>query len=312
MSTMTRTLQLLALLHARPLWTCEELADRLEVTTRTIRRDVTRLRSLDYPVVAVPGRGGGYRLGRGSELPPLVLDDREALAVVIGLRLATSGAAEGLEESAVAALAKIERVLPERLRERLLDLATATVMLGSGPLAPTDPDTLIALAQACRRRERVRFLYRARDAEPTFRHVEPLRLVHVSGRWYLVGYDLERSDWRTFRVDRSSSPNPTGVVFDPRDAPDPVELVRAGIRVAPYEVQTLVRLRVAPDEAERLRVASWGVTEPDGEDTLLRLGGNDPAEVARYLCLLPCRFEVIDPSEVREAVHAHARTLLRS
>ena len=312
METAARLLQLLALLHARSFWTCNELAERLEVTPRTVRRDIVRLRALDHPIETVTGRHGGYQLGRGNQVPPLVLDDREALAVVVGLRLATAGAADGLEESAVAALTKLERVLPERLRERLHDLQAATVMLGGTPAVATNPDHLVVLAQACRRRERIRFLYEARDKVKSFRHVEPLRLVYADRRWYLVAFDLDRDDWRTFRVDRASSPNPTGARCAVRDEPDAAELVRAGRTVAPFEVQATVRLSVPHAEAVRIGANHWGLAEPDGDTTLVRVGGDDPQTLARWLCVLPCSFEVLDPPEVRDAVRSHARMLLNA
>jgi predicted DNA-binding transcriptional regulator YafY len=308
--TSTRLLQLLGLLHARPFWTAEELAQRLEVTPRTVRRDIARLRGLDHPIEAVRGRHGGYQFSPGARLPPLILDDREALAVVIGLRLATSGAADGLEEAAVGALAKLERVLPTALRERLRDLRDATITLAGGPATPTDPDHLVALAQACRRHERVRFPYRARDGARSYRHVEPARLVHQEGRWYLIAYDLDRDDWRTFRVDRASSPNPTGVRSTEREVPDPAALVRAATLVNPYPVTAVLRLDVDHDEALRLGLQRWLVLEADGSTTIARTGGMDPAAIARWLAVLPCDFEVVEPVEVRDALHERARMLL--
>jgi predicted DNA-binding transcriptional regulator YafY len=312
METATRLLQLLALLHARPFWTGQELAERLEVTPRTIRRDVARLRALDHPVEAVPGRHGGYQLGRGNELPPLVLDDREALAVVLGLREASAGVGDGLEEAAVSALAKLERVLPSRLRERLQDVQAATLTISGRPTAPTDPDHLVVLAQACRRRERVRFPYTARDGQKSFRHVEPLRLVHISRRWYLVAYDLEREDWRTFRIDRAASPIATGQRCLPREEPDPEELVRAGLSLSPYDVQATVRLHVPYDEVVQHLSPSMGLLEPDGAATRLKTGGNDADGVARWLAMLPYRLEVLEPAAVRDALHDHARALLQA
>jgi predicted DNA-binding transcriptional regulator YafY len=310
MDTATRLLQLLALLHARPFWTAEELAERLEVTARTVRRDIARLRGLDHPIQAVRGRHGGYQFAPGGRLPPLVLDDREALAVVIGLRLATTGAADGLEEAAVGALAKLERVLPTALRERVRDLRDATVTIPAGPGNPTDPDHLVALAQACRRGVRVRFPYRARDGVRSYRHVEPTRLVHSEGRWYLIAYDLDREDWRTFRVDRASSPNPTGVRSVAREEPDPAEMVRAATLVNPYPVTAVVRLAVDHDAALALGLQRWLVLTADGETTIARTGGMDPAAIARWLAVLPCRFEVLEPLEVRDALHERAQMLL--
>jgi predicted DNA-binding transcriptional regulator YafY len=312
MDTASRLLHLLELFHERPFWTCDALAERLSVTPRTVRRDVTRLRALGHPVEAVRGRHGGYQLTAGTRVPPLVLDDHEALAVVIGLRLATSGGVDGLEEPAVAALAKLERVLPERLRERLVDLQAATISLGGGPLVATDPQQLVAFAQACRRRERVRFPYTARDGARSFRHVEPLRLVHHHGRWYLVGFDLDREDWRTFRVDRAAVPAPTGARCLPREEPDPATLVRSATTVAPYAVQAVLELAVDQDEAIRLGLGQWGLLEEVDGTTLLRLGGNDVATMARWLPVLPCGFRVREPTDLRAALQAHARTLLEA
>ena len=310
MDTATRLLELLGLLHARAFWSCHELAERLEVTERTVRRDIARLRTLGHPVEAARGRHGGYQLAPGDSLPPLVLDDREALAVVIGLRMAASGSSSGLEEPAVAALAKLERVLPDHLRDRVRDLHAATVLL-TGPGVTTDPEHLIVLAQASRRNERVRFAYTSRTEARTYRHVEPRRLVFAYGRWYLVAFDLDRDDWRTFRVDRASSPLATGVRQTPREEPDAGEFVQEAFRRMASEVQATIRLAVSYDEAAGFVSSHWGTIEPDGESsTLLRVGADDPPGLARWLCLLPCDFEVVEPLEVREALHARARRLL--
>lgn len=310
MDTATRLLELLALLHARPFWSCPELAERLEVTERTVRRDIARLRTLGHPIEAARGRHGGYQLAPGETLPPLVLDDREALAVVIGLRMAASGSSSGLEESAVAALAKLERVLPVRLRDRVQDLQAATVLLTAGPGTTTDPEHLIVLAQACRRNERVRFAYTSRTDARTYRHVEPRRLVFAYGRWYLVAFDLDRDDWRTFRVDRASSPLSTGVRQAERDEPDAGEFVRAAVRGTGSDTEAVVRLEVAYDQAATFVSSHWGTIEPEGEtSTLLRVGAEDPADTARWLCLLPCPFTVLEPASVRDAFRKRAREL---
>ncbi|GGI08512.1 helix-turn-helix transcriptional regulator [Egicoccus halophilus] len=310
METATRLLRLLALLHTRATWTAPELAERLGVTTRTVRRDIARLRRLDHPVQASPGPHGGYQLGRGPELPPLVLDDREALAAVVGLRFATAGTGVGLAEAAVSALAKLERVLPDHLAERLQDVQAATVALASGPGVATDPDCLVVLAQACRRRERIRLMYRDREGTRSLRHLEPLRLVHAHWRWYLVAFDLDRDDWRTFRVDRAHAPMATGVRSVERDGPDPVDLVRAAMSVAPYDLRAIVRLHLPLAEAEATSAARFGLLEADGDTTLLRTGGNDPAWLAGYLAGLPCRVEVLEPVEVRDALRRHVERLL--
>jgi predicted DNA-binding transcriptional regulator YafY len=309
--TATRLLELLALLHAQPTWRAVDLAERLDVTTRTIRRDVRRLRSLDHPIEAVPGPHGGYRLGRGSDVPPLVLDDQEALAVVLGLRFAAVGSADGLEQAATSALAKLERVLPERLGDQLRDVQDATVALSSGRSIPAAPEQLLALAQACRRRRRARFLYTTREDVRSLRLVDPLRLVHAARRWYLVAFDLDRDDWRTFRVDRASSVLVTDVDCAPRDAPDAAALVRAALTVSSYELQAVVDLDLTVEAAAARVPTTLGLVEP-GDDgrARLRIGAWDADWLVGYLAGLPCRVEVVEPPELREAFAAHVARLL--
>src|SRR4051812_19759627 len=199
--TSARLLALLSLLQMRREWSGPELADRLEVGPRTIRRDVEKLRSLGYPIEAAPGIAGGYRLGAGAELPPLLLDDAEAVAVAVGLRSAAAGSIAGMEEAAVRTLAKLEQVLPDRLRRRVRALGEATTTFGvDGPRV--DAGVLATIAGAVRDGERLRFAYRAKDDAATQRRVEPAAMVHTGWRWYLVAWDLDRDDWRTFRVDR--------------------------------------------------------------------------------------------------------------
>ncbi|MCB5183260.1 helix-turn-helix transcriptional regulator [Streptomyces antimicrobicus] len=218
--TPARLLTLLSLLQTPREWPGSELARRLEVSTRTIRRDVERLRDLGYPVEATLGAEGGYRLVAGAAMPPLVLDDEEAVAIAVGLRAGAGHAIEGIEEASVRALAKLEQVLPSRLRHRVGALQSATVALTRGDGARIDPRTLTTMASAAAGHERLRFAYRARDGADSRRLVEPHRLVSTGGRWYLIAYDLERADWRTFRVDRVSDPFPTGARFAPRELPD--------------------------------------------------------------------------------------------
>ena len=199
--TSARLLALLSLLQIRREWTGQELADRLAVGPRTIRRDVDKLRSLGYPVQAAPGVAGGYRLSAGGELPPLLLDDAEAVAVAVGLRTAASGSIAGIEETSVRALAKLEQVLPSRLRRRVSALGDATsAFTTDGPRI--DADLLAALASACRDADRLHFRYVAKDDRSTRRSTEPSAVVYSGYRWYLVAFDLDREDWRTFRIDR--------------------------------------------------------------------------------------------------------------
>src|SRR4051812_35025116 len=235
MDTPTRLLRLLGLLSARSGWTGADLAERLEITERTLRRDMTRLRDLGYPIEATTGPYGGYQLGAGGRLPPLVLDDDEAVAVAMGLRAVAGGGASGEESAALAALTKLDQVLPVTLRERVNALATVTIGLRRGNLPPVDVDVLVITALACRSSEALRFDYRAASDELTSRHVHPYRVVYTDRQWYLVAFDLVRDDWRTFRVDRMSSVRPTGARFTPiPDPPDAAQLVARGIAVGTY------------------------------------------------------------------------------
>ena len=309
--TTGRLLRLLSLLQARPTWTGGELASRLEVTSRTLRRDITRLRELGYPVEATTGPHGGYRLVAGGALPPLLLDDEEAVAVALGLRAAAAGALPGFEDPAVAALAKIEQVLPSRLQSRITDLAAVTVRVGggSGGDSRIEVATLITIAQACRGTERMRFAYRDGSGNRTERHVEPYQLVHTGRRWYLVAWDRDREAWRSFRVDRVTDAYTTGMRSAPREHPDAAAFVSEGLAVGVYQHQARVLLRVPHAEAVRIVLPTVGVLEPSGEDTVLRIGADDLEWIARYLAGLPCRFTVIEPEEMREAMAAHAARL---
>ncbi|MFI8435230.1 helix-turn-helix transcriptional regulator [Streptomyces sp. NPDC079020] len=217
--TPARLLNLLSLLQTPREWPGSELAERLDVSPRTIRRDIDRLRDLGYPVEASRGSVGGYRLVAGAAMPPLLLDDEEAVAIAVGLRAGAGHAIEGVDEASVRALAKLEQVLPSRLRHRVSALQHATVPLTRGDGSLIDPHTLTTLASAATGQERLRFTYRKGDGTETKRQVEPYRLVSTGRRWYLVAYDLQREDWRTFRVDRVSEPFATGARFVPRPLP---------------------------------------------------------------------------------------------
>ncbi|GHD78518.1 YafY family transcriptional regulator [Streptomyces goshikiensis] len=229
--TPARLLTLLSLLQTPREWPGSELAARLRVSARTIRRDIDRLRELGYPVEATLGADGGYRLVAGAAMPPLVLDDEEAVAIAVGLRAGAGHAIEGVEEASVRALAKLEQVLPGRLRHRVGALQSATVALTRGDGPSVDPRTLTTMASAVAGPERLRFAYRARDGAPSRRLVEPYRLVSARSRWYLVAYDLEREDWRTFRVDRVAEAFATGARFTPREPPmDAAAMVARALR----------------------------------------------------------------------------------
>jgi predicted DNA-binding transcriptional regulator YafY len=212
-------LRLLSLLQSRQEWSGHELAERLGVTERTVRRDVERLRSLDYPVTGTTGTAGGYRLISGRNLPPLVLDDDEAVAMAIGLAGAAGLAGvAGIAESSMSALAKLQQVLPARLRPRVAAMGAASVL---GRPGLVDAELLATLAGCCRDLEIVAFDYESRSGVASSRRVEPHQLVTTHGQWYLLAYDPARNDWRTFRVDRMSSVRPAGHRFAPRELPAP-------------------------------------------------------------------------------------------
>ena len=232
MDPAARLLRLLSLLQARPTWSAAELAERVAVDRRTIRRDIARLRALGYPVESSAGVSG-YTLGAGARLPPLLLDDDEAVAIAVGLRLAAMSAVSGIEESAVAAMAKLDQLLPAAVRERVRSLQASTVQLDPHPVDPADPDILTALARACRGSERVTFSYRGFAGTTTDRRVEPSQIVHTGRRWYLVARDLDRDDWRTFRVDRITDTVLTGHRFELRDRPDATARVAEALAYVP-------------------------------------------------------------------------------
>ncbi len=302
-NTSSRTLRLLSLLQAHRHWQGAALADRLGVSVRTLRRDVDRLRELGYPVQAQRGVDGGYQLAAGAALPPLVLDDEEAVALAVGLQAAAQSAVSGMAESSVRALTKVVQVMPPRLRHRVDALRAMTVPAEWGSPGPSvDPEVLTALAQACRDTERVRFGYAALGSPRTDRHVEPHRLVSLGRRWYLVAYDLTRHDWRTFRLDRLETPLCTGVAFRARRLPaeDAAAFVRAGIgRIPePYAVEVLVQ---APAAAVAQRVGRWGGVEPiDERRCVLRMNTDALDWPAMALGMIGADFTVVHPPELLE------------
>jgi predicted DNA-binding transcriptional regulator YafY len=309
--TPTRLLRLLGLLAARAAWTGADLAARLEVTERTLRRDVTRLRDLGYPIHAATGPYGGYQLGAGGRLPPLVLDDDEAVAVAMALRAVAGGPTTTEASGALSALAKLDQVLPPQLRERVDALAHVTVGLRRGHLPPVDVDDLVAVALACRKSETLRFDYRDASDAFTSRLVQPYRVVYTERQWYLVAFDTTRDDWRTFRVDRMSSVRATGTRFTPvDDPPDAAQLVARGIAVATYTTQARVRVHTGLEDAQRLFPQTVAVLEPDGDGTTIAHIGGDPDWIARYLAGIEPRFEVLEPPSVRAELRALGRRLI--
>jgi predicted DNA-binding transcriptional regulator YafY len=314
-NTSSRTLRLLSLLQTRRYWPGPVLAERLGVSPRTLRRDVDRLRELGYPVEASRGVDGGYQLAAGASLPPLILDDEEAVALAVGVQAATQGAASGIEEAAVRALAKVVQVMPARLRRRVDAVRAVTVPGSWGPPGPAvDADVLAVLAQACRDAERLRFDYTYYQGAASGRHVEPLRLVLLGRRWYLVAYDLDRTDWRSFRLDRASAPRGTGARFRPRELPaeDAAAFVRAGIaRIpAPHKIEALV---LAPAAVAREKVGRWVEIEAvDDDRCLLRMTTEALEWPAMVLGVLGADFEVRSPPELQELVGAMADRFARA
>lgn len=312
--TSARLLRLLSLLQSRPDWTGPELAERLDVTVRTVRRDVDRLRGLGYPVDATPGVAGGYRLGVGATLPPLLLEDDEAVAVAIGLRAAAGGTVAGIEETSVRALAKLEHVLPTRLRHRVHALATTTVALPQ-PGPTVRAEVLSALAAACRNHERLRFDYADHGGRPSLRITEPHRLVCSARRWYLLAWDLDRADWRTFRVDRLTPRIPTGPRFTPRPLSDADVAARVsrGVGQAMWRVRATVRLFApAATIAERLPDQVGAVEAVDEQSCLLHTGASTLDSLALHLGAIGTDFAVLDPPELLDHVRALAERYTRA
>jgi predicted DNA-binding transcriptional regulator YafY len=302
MDASARLLRLLSLLQTPREWTGAELAERLEVSTRTVRNDIERLRSLGYPVHGTRGAIGGYRLEAGAVVPPLLLDDDEAIAVAVGLRTSAGGAVGGIEETALRALAKLEQVLPERLRRRVNAVQAFTVLVPPREDEPTvDPDVLSLLAAACRDRQRLRFAYRDREGAGSRREAEPYRLVNWGRRWYLVAWDIGREDWRTFRVDRIEPRLPLGARFEARRLPDEdiAAYVARGVTGSNWGFRARIVVH-APAALVSERIGRWvGTVEPiDDASCLLDAGAPSAEMMAVYLGLLDADFTVTDPPEL--------------
>jgi predicted DNA-binding transcriptional regulator YafY/ketosteroid isomerase-like protein len=302
--TAGRLLRLLGLLQRQASWAGQELADRLGVDTRTVRRDAGRLRDLGYLVETTPGPGGGYRLGVGSDLPPLLLDDDEAMAVAVVLGISAGAAIPGIERAALATLSRVDRLLPPRLRSQLAALRASTVALMSTPdVVPAE--SLVTLARACDGHERAMFDYRSRQGEQSDRRVEPHWLVATDRRWYLVAHDLDRRDWRTFRVDRIGAIRLTGHIFEPRPLDDPARLVSESIALAPYLIQARIQVSAPAEEVARRVPADIGVVKAAGARTsILHLGAEDLEWIAGYLVGTGFDFEVAEPVELRDYLAA--------
>jgi predicted DNA-binding transcriptional regulator YafY len=304
LQTSARLLRLLSLLQSPREWTGAELATRLDVTTRTVRNDVGRLRNLGYPVHATRGPVGGYRLGAGSSLPPLLLDDEEAVAVAAGLRTAATGSIAGIEESSLRALAKLEQVLPSRLRRRVNAVQTYMVTVPPDRVGPTVPASVLStITAACRDRERLRFGYQAHSGEASRRDVEPYRLVSWGRGWFLVGWDTARRDWRTFRVDRMTMRTPNGPRFAARDLPDEdlAGYVAHGVSAAAWRYRARVIVHApAAVIAERLPAAVGPVVAIDDRTCAVEGGAESVETLALLLGMLGADFEPAGSPELIE------------
>ena len=308
LETSVRLLRLLSLLQARPVWSGAELADRLEVTTRTVRNDLERLRILGYQVHSTTGTAGGYRLGAGAALPPLLLDDEEAIAVAVSLHAAAGGTVTGIEETSLRALTKLRQLLPPRLRHRTDAVRAATVSVAArGPTVAAE--TLTLIAAAIRDSERLRFDYRGHDGTESRRSAEPHRLVFTGRRWYLLAWDDDREDWRTFRADRIRPRTPNGPRFTPRQAPggDAAAHVVRGAGSTAWNHPARVRLHApAAAIAEQLTPAA-GLLEPDGEHAcILQTGSGSLYDLVAFLGSLEVAFTVIEPPALRGLLHTLA------
>lgn len=301
-NTSSRTLRLLSLLQGRRYWPGPLLADRLQVSARTLRRDVEHLRELGYPVDANSGVDGGYALAPGAALPPLVVDDDEALALAVAVQSQLASGDAG--EAALRVMTKIIQVMPKRLRTRLDAVRTTTTPVSwlDTQTAPLDYGLLGTLAMGCRDRERVEFDYHGLRANTTSRRVEPFRLISLGQRWYLVAYDLTRSDWRTFRIDRITRAASTGVPFNPRTPPfdDVAEFIRSRVSGkaagGPFHIEVLVE---APADRVAARIGQWAQVRPESAGRCRMIMDADALEAPLFaLGSIGAPFTVVEPPEL--------------
>ncbi|MBD0323231.1 MAG: YafY family transcriptional regulator [Aldersonia sp.] len=309
LETSARLLRLLTLLQTRKEWSGADLATRLDVTPRTVRRDVDKLRDLGYPVNASAGVGGGYQLGAGAEMPPLLLDDDEAVAVAFGLQSGAIGPVIGIGEPSVRALTKLRQVMPSRLRHRL-DALEVDVVARPAAKSAVEAKLLATIASVCHARERLRFDYERHDGTQMRREVEPYRLVRSGARWYLVAWDVGRGDWRSFRVDRMTPKIPTGPRFTPRELPPDgaAEFVARGINRAYTQARARVRLHAPIEQIASMVHEDWGTLESGDEDScIVALGSDSQRSLARWLAAFDVPFTVLEPDELRAECRALAQ-----
>ncbi|MGZ5398731.1 MAG: helix-turn-helix transcriptional regulator [Nocardioides sp.] len=315
-NTSSRTLRLLSLLQTHRYWPGLELAGRLEVSERTLRRDIERLRELGYPVHSTRGVEGGYQLGPGGSMPPLVVDEDEAIAMVVALGSSASVYGGTISEASLSALSKVVQVLPGRLRRRAESLRAATVDAPFSRAPQFEAGVLAIVAQAVRDRERLRFVYTARGGsapgQDLRRHVEPHQLVTIGRRWYLLGYDLDRQDWRSYRLDRLRDPGGTKAIFRPRDIPggDAAAYVRAGVSRRELDLRFTVSV-AASEEHVRRRIGPWAtVTEVTADAVVLAIEANELSWAVFGLGYLEAPVTLLDaPDELRTALAAWSSRL---
>jgi predicted DNA-binding transcriptional regulator YafY len=310
--TTGRVLRLLTLLQSRKVWTGVELSDRLRVNGRTIRRDVERLRELGYAIEASAGPGGGYRLAAGNSTPPLLLEDDEAVAVAASLTAAARSVA-GTAEVALRVLVKLDQLLPQRLRHRLTALQAVTVAIAP-PETVADPFLLMGIATACQDRETLAFTYRDRRGEVTSRSVEPGSLVHTGKVWYLAAWDLDRDDWRTFRVDRidARAGLERGARFAPREpAVDYATLVSRSLAASTGQHTVRLKLHMPAHRMAEVMPPWLGALDPvDDRSCILSIGLDDLSLLPSYVGHLRVDFELIEPREAVTPLRALAQRIL--
>lgn len=312
-----RLLRLLSLLQSRREWPGAELAERLGVTDRTVRRDIDRLRALDYPVDSVTGTTGGYRLRSGRNIPPLLLDDDEAIAIAIGLVTApVELAGTAVADSSMRALAKLEQVLPARLRPRLAAIGGSTTAIPRRDMPHVDPSVLALLATCCRDREIVSFDYLGRDAGRSARRVEPRELVTYGGRWYLLAFDLEREDWRTFRVDRLERALATHRRFDPRELPagNAADYIAKSFAQASYRYTAVVTVHTTAATVREgvFGPFPWEMRDVGPGKCTVRISASSLELVIQHIALIAALgtgFEVMAPAEITDRVRSLGRLL---
>lgn len=309
LSTSARLLRLASLLQARRHWSGQALCEALGVDARTVRRDVGRLRELGYPVDASPGVGGGYAMGRGADLPPLVLDDDEAVALAIALRAAAANVG-GIEATSLRLMGKLDQLMPTRLRRRASALHAVTLSVRSGPPL-VDGGLLSELATACRDCLMLKFGYRNHSGEATQRHVQPQRLANYGRRWYLIAWDIGRDDWRTFRVDRIEGTPAAGATYVPRQVPSDIAArLERGIAYAPFACRITLRLQGSVDELQGVLPVYCGILEPESDThSLLRMGSESPEGLLAQVLMIGREVELVESDAMLPALRKQLERL---